>query len=110
MFKFTRAGIDYEIKYQNQGGGDDLLVCLYEEAGAPKWRAALDLYELTFPRGMFYDDEEAFLNAFLKNLNDSLDKAHGDGDSGSEDPQERLTVLVLNELTFNGKHVIFNAA
>lgn len=107
MFKFSRGGIDYTIQYENQGD-DDLLVCAYENQGFPKWRSVLDVYELIHPNGVHYDDEVAFLNAFLNNLNNSLDKAHSDGDSGSTNPQERLTALVTTKLSFNGKHVILN--
>ena len=107
MFTFKRENTDYEITYLNQGD-DDLLVCLYEEAGSTKWRAVADTYELTHERGAYYNDEEAFLNFFLSNLNNSLDSAHGDGDSGSTDPQERLTALIKNDLTFDGKHVLLN--
>ena len=105
MFKFNRGGTDYEIKYINQGD-DDILICLYEESGNPKWRSALDTYELNHKNGIYYNNETAFLESFLNNLNNSLDKAHSDGDSGSEDPQERLTVLIKNSLSFDGKHVI----
>jgi hypothetical protein len=107
MFKFNRGGTDYEIKYTNQGDVD-LLVCLYTEGGQSKWRSVLDTYELSHPNGIYYDDENTFLGVFLDNLNNSLDKAHSDGDTGSSDPQERLTSLILNNLSFDGKHVILS--
>lgn len=86
-------------------GDDDLLVCAYEAEGQRKFRGMLDTYEMTHPNGLWYNDEKRFLQVFLDNLNNSLDKAHSDGDAGSEDVKERLIALVVNGLTFDGKHV-----
>lgn len=107
MFKFTRSNTDYEIKYVNFGD-DDMLVCQYEDAGNVRYRAMQDTYDLTFVHGKWYDDEKEFLQAFLVNLNDSLDKAHDDTEEPSSSPQEKLTALIENSLSFNGKHVVIH--
>lgn len=108
MFKFKRGDTDYEIKYLIQGTDEYLIASYLDEGGNTKYRHILDLYELTNRHGQHYDDERGFMEFFLNDLNKFLDRAHSDGDGDSEDPKERLTSLIINNLSFDGKHVILN--
>ena len=108
MFSFTRGGTDYTIKFAS-GTQNNLLICEYLQGGTPKWRG--QVYDIDDIGGVFEDDEE-FLTRYVEDLNESLDNAHPDdgGDYPTDGTdKEKVEWRIMNELDFDGKHVIFTS-
>ena len=102
MFEFNRGGIDYTIKYAS-GTQANMLICEYFISGTANWRWQGDTDDI----GGVYPTEVEFYDYFILKLNERLDVAHDD-EIDPTDPIDRLTELVKNQTTFDGKHLHVN--